>query len=211
MEDAQQLKTLITDRKLVSDPMVLDRILAYYELLLAENRVQNLTRLISPKDFIEGHLLDVLTLIDSGFLQYPALDLGSGPGVPGLLASLFSSNPWVLVESEKSKATFLENAAQKLVPTHTQVYYGRVEEYLKVKKVQSIVCRAVGTVEKIYGWLRPCSTWNNLILFKGPGWEKEWGERVKSSKVNELKVVQEKKYSVGDEKKERILIKLVRA
>ena len=44
----------------------------------------------------------------SGFLDYPALDLGSGAGIPGLVAALFESNPWVLVESEKKKAEWLK-------------------------------------------------------------------------------------------------------
>ena len=37
---------------------------------LAENEIQNLTRLISPQDFIEGHVLDVKELLRSGLFHF---------------------------------------------------------------------------------------------------------------------------------------------
>lgn len=211
MQDVQQLESLLKTQNLISNA-VLGGVLKFYELLLEENKVQNLTRLTSPEDFIEGHLLDVLELLKSDFLQYPAMDLGSGPGVPGLLASLIEAEakPWVLCESEKSKALFLARVSSSLSLNHVQVHSGRAEDFLKTNKVGSVVCRAVGNVQKIYSWLRPCSTWNNLILFKGPSWEEEWKDAPRSAKLGDLKVKNTKKYFVGAQKKERVLLEVVR-
>src|SRR5579884_2712123 len=75
-------------------------VVRFYRLVLAENEKQNLTRLTSPKEFIEGHVLDVRALLKSGLLSFPAMDLGSGGGVPGLLAAATSDDQWVLAESE---------------------------------------------------------------------------------------------------------------
>jgi 16S rRNA (guanine527-N7)-methyltransferase len=211
MQDVQQLESLLKSQKLLDDA-VLSSVLKFYELLVEENKVQNLTRLISPEDFIQGHLIDVLELLKADVLQFPAFDLGSGAGVPGLLAAIIenSSKPWVLCDSEKSKALFLARVASSLSLNHVEVHAGRAEDYLKTKKAGSVVCRAVGNVQKIYSWLRPCSTWNNLILFKGPNWEEEWKDAPRSAKLMELKVKNTKKYFVGAEKKERVLLEVVR-
>src|SRR6266403_1947508 len=77
-----------------------EQVVRFYRLVMAENEVQNLTRQSSPKDFIQGHVLDVRELFRSGLLSFPAMDLGSGGGVPGLLAAVTNENPWVLAESE---------------------------------------------------------------------------------------------------------------
>src|SRR5689334_13119039 len=84
-----------------------DQLVQFYRLVCEENSHQNLTRLISPEDFLRGHVLDVVELLKLNFLQYPALDLGSGLGVPGLLAALLYPEKWVLIESEGRKAEFL--------------------------------------------------------------------------------------------------------
>ncbi len=39
------------------------KVVRFYELICAENEVQNLTRLISPQEFIDGHVLDVKELL----------------------------------------------------------------------------------------------------------------------------------------------------
>src|SRR4051812_38554125 len=83
------------------------RVLAFYERVLAENEIQNLTRLTCPRDFFEGHVLDVKELLQSDLVSFPAMDLGSGAGVPGLLAGLIRGDSWVLAESEGKKAEFL--------------------------------------------------------------------------------------------------------
>ncbi len=189
---------------------VLARVLRFYDLLVAENAVQNLTRLISPQDFAEGHLVDVLELRKSEFLRFPAMDLGSGGGVPGLLAACFSAEPWLLVDSEKKKADFLSRAAAELGLSHVRAFGERAEDVLKRERVQAVVARAVGTLTKIYTWIRPCSTWNNLVLLKGPAWEEEWTEFSRGKWKSELKILRQAEYVVGAEEKRRRLVLLQR-
>jgi 16S rRNA (guanine527-N7)-methyltransferase len=152
-----------------------ERILNYYEFLCSENAVQNLTRLEGPEDFFYFNLVDTVSLLNSGLVEYPAMDLGSGGGAPGLIASIIDSESrWILAESESGKAAFLMSAITLLgLGDRVEVFRGRGEDFLRSKKVNSVVCRAVGTVEKILGWIGPCSTWNNLILMKGPKWSEE--------------------------------------
>src|SRR6185503_4021772 len=158
----------------------LDRVVRFHGLLAQENELQNLTRLISPPDFVEGHLLDVKELLGSGLLEYPAADLGSGGGVPGLLAAAIEPQPWVLIESEQRKAQFLQKSSQALRLNYVRVVADRGEKVLGSITLGSVVARAVGTVDKIYGWIKKSSTWNSLVLLKGPGWDAEWAAFQKS-------------------------------
>jgi 16S rRNA (guanine527-N7)-methyltransferase len=207
----ESLENLIADGGLALSADVVNQILSFYGLLVEENQSQNLTRLISPSEFYFGHLIDVIELIKSGLVDYPAIDLGSGGGIPGLLMSLIRPEKWILVESEKRKAEYLGRAVSNLgVASRVVVAPQRVEDYLKSGSAASVVARAVGSVSRIYPWLKKCSTWNNLVLLKGPGWPDEWKEFQEGRYKNELKVDSTHAYFVGPEKKHRIIVRLSR-
>lgn len=186
-------------------------LLSFYKCVVEENEHQNLTRLIEPEAFWEGHVEDVRAVLAADILDYPAMDLGSGVGVPGLLAAALSEGRWILAESETRKAEFLRSTAEKLgLSSRVEVFAGRAEVFLQSRGVFSVTARAVGPVERIYGWIRSCSTWNNLVLFKGPAWEKEWAEFQIGRYRGELRIARAVSYEVGPEKKQRSLIRLER-
>jgi 16S rRNA (guanine527-N7)-methyltransferase len=185
------------------------RIQAYYERLVTENEIQNLTRLSSPEDFIEGHLIDVRELLKTGFLEYPAADLGSGAGVPGLLAAAIEPARWLLIESERQKARFLQETATALGLSTVQVFAERGESVLKQHSAKSVVARAVGPVDRIFGWLKS-STWNKLILLKGPKWEEEWSSFQRTGVGKKLRLTGSHAYEVGKENKRRLIVCLER-
>jgi 16S rRNA G527 N7-methylase RsmG len=228
MNDLQkELKVFLTQSipphlPTLSDSQV-EQVLAFYDFMLRENALQNLTRLSSPSDFFNGHVLDVLELLS--FIQgddfYPAVDLGSGAGVPGLLAAIIQSEneaeenektlKWVLVDSEISKAEYLMRGVELFGLQGTvHVYAGRGEEYLKHNTVSSIVARAVGKIVRIYSWFEQCSTWNKIVLFKGPGWDEEWSHFLLSRHRKRLTLESEVQYTVGPEQKKRRIVKLDR-
>lgn len=185
-------------------------ILRYYQLVIEENARQNLTRLTSPDDFFDGHLVDVRFLVESQLINFPVMDLGTGLGVPGLVAGIVENKPWILVESEFRKAEFLKSAVATLGQTNFEVVHGRAEAYLKRKAADTIVARAVASVEKIYGWIGECSTWNKLVLLKGPRWDEEWNAFQVSRYRNKLMIGRKQDYLVGKDKKQRCLVELLR-
>ncbi len=196
-------------------PDQVDAAIGYREAVLAENERQNLTRLLSPADFFRGHVLDVLALRDFrvrlGDSQRAAMDLGTGAGVPGLLsAALFRDESWVLVDSELRKTEFLRATAAHLgVDRRVSVVHSRVERVSAQIVPSTIVSRAVGKVEKLMGWLDPCSTWNSLILMKGPRWSEEWSQFGQSRWRERLRLGAESSYSV-DGSVQRMIIQLLR-
>lgn len=189
-----------------------EKIQAFYQLVLEENEIQNLTRLTTPEDFYWSNCVDVYYLHKFGNLQYPSLDLGSGAGVPGLLSGLLTGKPWILTDSEGHKAEYLQRAVNTLgLNSQIQVFSGRAEAFLKKNHAETIVARAVGSVEKMYSWIRKCSTWNNLVLLKGPGWEEEWKRFQAGPFKDELSVSSENTYFVGEERKTRKIVCLKRS
>lgn len=204
-----ELKNLLEGHHLASETA--QKLLHFHQIVLQENEIQNLTRLTSAEEFFFGHLTDGFELHKANLVDYPAADLGSGVGVPGIPMAILGTGPWVLVESEKKKAEYLSRAVSSLsLSTHVDVAPVRIEEFLRKDTVKSIVARAVGPVDRIYGWIRGCSTWNNLVLLKGPGWEEEWAKFQQTKFKKELKIHSEYSYQVGPEAKQRKIVKLIR-
>lgn len=202
-------KFLVNDGRISAQAV--ERLSAFRELVLRANEVQNLTRLTTAQDFYEGHILDCIELVESGFLRGSNLDLGAGAGVPGIPSAMLSGENWVLAESESHKSDYLKQAVQALhFSDQVKVYHGRAEGYLSLNSVDTVVARAVGPVGRIFSWVRQCSTWNNLILLKGPGWESEWTIFKKSSAGKKLKHVASHAYNIGAERKKRVIVLLSR-
>lgn len=210
LDAVQELKSILRLRYPEWDESSHGRVSHFYELLAKENELQNLTRLISPLDFVEGHLEDVVALLKSDLMGHPAMDLGSGGGVPGLLAACLDRRQWLLVDSEARKAEFLARASSEIGLKHVQVIAGRGEDVLLRNSVDSIVARAVGPVERIFAWVAKCSTWNNLVLLKGPGWEDEWRAFSTGRYRGKLQIERDFEYEVGAERKQRRIIRLRR-
>jgi 16S rRNA (guanine527-N7)-methyltransferase len=182
MDDSRQLAELFERFNPEFKPYF-SRLLQFYELLVKENRVQNLTRLTSPMDAYYGHFLDCFELFKSELMgKGYTVDFGSGCGVPGIPMAILSGNNGALLESEVGKCQFLTEAISSLgLSGSVSVYHGRGEEFIRTRQVENVLVRAVASIERLFNIFHPCSTWNNLILFKGQKWQEEY-EAVKLNK-----------------------------
>jgi 16S rRNA (guanine527-N7)-methyltransferase len=210
MSVQQEFEALLAKHPAKWTEQARSRMSLFYKLVLEENEIQNLTRITAPKDFFEKNVLDVVALLDLNWVDYPALDLGSGMGVPGVIAAILSGETWILAESEKKKAEFLQKVVCELgLAGQVTVFSGRGEDFLKTQNVKTVVSRAVGPVSRIWGWLKKCSTWNKLVLFKGPGWDEEW-KTLPEAEKKKLRLARIQKYQAGADQPERKLVCLER-
>jgi len=129
------LETLLTLARECRIPLSEEQAAACYEhisLMLAWNQRCNLTRITDPREIIEKHLLD--SLIPARWLPRagPALDIGTGPGFPGLpLAILHPDLEMLLLEAHRKKASFLKVLlAQQSLP-NVRVLEGRWEDLVR--------------------------------------------------------------------------------
>ncbi len=104
-----------------------ERLAAYAELLMRWNRAYNLTAARTEEELVDRHLID--SLVIRAYLQPgPLLDVGSGPGLPGLpLAIIEPERPIKLLDSSGKKARFLRQCCAELGLGQVAVQQGRME------------------------------------------------------------------------------------
>jgi len=154
--------------RLDADPDQRDRLIRFITLLNRWNQAYNLTAVRDPLAMVPRHLLDSLALMP--YLQgAPLLDLGTGPGLPGLpLAILNPGARFVLLDSNGKKIRFIRQAILELGLSQVEVIQARMESYRPAEKFVTIVSRAVAELEVLRqaAWplLAPRGT---LLIMKG--------------------------------------------
>ncbi|MHC4236916.1 MAG: 16S rRNA (guanine(527)-N(7))-methyltransferase RsmG [Planctomycetota bacterium] len=113
-----------------------DKLNRFAELLIAENKKYNLTRIDSPKQIEVRHFLDslaALAILDKQTKEtakpLKLLDIGSGAGFPGLVLAIVRP-AWQIVslEATTKKANFQKKVCDALDLKNTTVLNGRAED-----------------------------------------------------------------------------------
>jgi 16S rRNA (guanine527-N7)-methyltransferase len=107
----------------------LERLDRFVALLREENDRQNLVSRSSLDQIWARHIFDSAQLVRFAHADARTwLDLGSGPGFPGLIVALLRPHPVTLVESRKLRSDFLNRAAALLgIEARTTVRCARLE------------------------------------------------------------------------------------
>lgn len=106
----------------------------YYNLLIAENKKQNLTTITKKEEVYLKHFYDSLTIVKIVDLTKPLtlLDIGTGAGFPGLVLKIVFPNLHVtLIDSKEKKINFLNNVIKTLNLTDIKAISTRIESYQK--------------------------------------------------------------------------------
>jgi 16S rRNA (guanine527-N7)-methyltransferase len=149
----------------LTDETGMARIEAFAVLVLAENQRQNLIAKATEPHIWQRHIADSAQLIENVSRETlgpnavgPWLDLGSGPGFPGLvIAALCPNMPVVLVESRARRAAFLESAIAALGLTKCRVEGQRLE-CVTPFSARAISARAFAPLPKLLSLSAPFST-----------------------------------------------------
>lgn len=141
------------------------RLERYAEMLLAENAQQNLISKASEAALWQRHIADSAQLLDfvpretlGSTAGGPWLDLGSGPGLPGLvIAALCPNMPVVLVESRARRVAFLRAVIADLGLPKCEVRGERLERIAPFP-CRAISARAFAPLETLLSLSAPFST-----------------------------------------------------
>jgi 16S rRNA (guanine527-N7)-methyltransferase len=115
----------------------------YLELIAKWNRVHNLTAVRETEPMVELHLLDSLSLLPHIAQAKSLLDVGSGPGLPGIpLAIARSELAVTLLDSSHKKCAFLRQARTELGLANVEVVCERVENWAPQRRFDAVVSRA---------------------------------------------------------------------
>ncbi|MGH8728795.1 MAG: 16S rRNA (guanine(527)-N(7))-methyltransferase RsmG [Burkholderiales bacterium] len=142
------------------------RLLIYLKLLHKWNQTYNLTAVREIEKMISHHLLDCLAVLPH-LDASQVLDVGSGPGLPGVPLAI-ARPKWrvTLLDSNHKKASFLRQVVMELMLTNVTVHCGRVEE-LK-ENFDLVISRAfadLGEYLRLAGKL--CSPSGTIAAMKG--------------------------------------------
>jgi len=124
-----------------------------FAALLAEldkwNSRVNLTAIREPREMVSTHLLD--SLVARPLLQGDTvLDVGTGPGFPGLpLAIAEPARQFTLLDSNNKKIMFVQHAAGLLGLDNVIAVKGRGEDYAPGRRFDTVIARALAALPRL--------------------------------------------------------------
>lgn len=157
---------------LVLPTEAVSRLLDYQALLERWNGAYNLTAVRDPAEMITRHLLDSLAILP--YVQGQTLaDLGTGPGLPGIVLAIAApGREMLLVDSNGKKVRFLREAIRALKLDGVRAEQSRVERV--EGRFDCITSRAFASLAEMLGWgghlLAPGGIWL-AMKGKSPGEE----------------------------------------
>jgi len=124
-----------------------------FETLLDElekwNRRVNLTAIRDPAEMVIGHLID--SLVARPLLGGDTvLDVGTGPGFPGLpLAIAEPDRQFTLLDSNNKKIMFVQHVAGLLGLDNVTAVKGRGEDYAPGHRFDTVIARALAALPRL--------------------------------------------------------------
>ena len=137
------------------------RLLDYLALLERWNGAYNLTAVRDPAEMVTRHLLDSLAILP--FVHGHSLaDLGTGPGLPGIVLAIAAPGREILlVDSNGKKVRFLREAIRSLKLEGVRAEQARVEDV--AGQFDCITARAFASLADMLAWgghlLAPGGIW----------------------------------------------------
>lgn len=123
------LKTGLKKLNLELSDDKIELLLAYHGLLVKWNKAYNLTAVRDPEEMIRRHLLDSLSIIPH-ITGDVIMDVGTGPGLPGIPMSIcYPEKQFVLLDSNGKKTRFLTQAKIELKLENMTPVQARIESY----------------------------------------------------------------------------------
>jgi len=122
------------------------RLLHYLELLHRWNRAYNLTAVRDPQQMVPRHLLDSLAIAPH-LVGQRLIDVGTGPGLPGVpLSILFPEREFHLLDSNGKKTRFLFQVKTALGLDNMNVHRARVESFRYEPAFDAVLSRAFASL-----------------------------------------------------------------
>ncbi len=158
-----------------------DLLWAYHRLLRSANAELNLTRIHNFENMVLKHYVDSLLVLKFSELPSPLIDMGSGPGLPGIPLKIARPDvEMVLAEPRGARADFLNEVCQRLGLKGVEVYAGKIGSKVH-RSAAGVITRAVATIpetlDRVVNCIRPGG---RMLFMKGPDCDAEIRESATS-------------------------------
>ncbi|HEX7559728.1 MAG TPA: 16S rRNA (guanine(527)-N(7))-methyltransferase RsmG [Usitatibacter sp.] len=119
------------------------RLEQHLQLIAKWNRVHTLTAVRETEQMVILHLLDSLSVLPHLEGARTVLDVGTGPGLPGIpIAIALPDSRVTLLDSSHKKCAFLQQAKTELGLANVEIVCDRVENWKPREKFEAVVSRA---------------------------------------------------------------------
>lgn len=146
----------------------------FYTVLMKNQEHQNFTRLLKLKDIAIKHFIDSMIVSELVEIKFPMLDVGTGPGFPGIpLKIRYKDEKIILAEGVQKRVEFLKSVREELKLTNLDIIGRNINEHF-VYPVQSVITRAVEDIPNTLKNVLSCLQEGGYVYFmKGPGVDPE--------------------------------------
>jgi 16S rRNA (guanine(527)-N(7))-methyltransferase RsmG len=183
-----------------------DALWEYHQMLREANTRLNLTRIHQFDNMVLKHYVDSLFVLRFEELPSPLVDMGSGPGLPGVpLAIARPGVRMILAEPRGARADFLREVVERLGLSQVEVYANKVNARFP-HQVQGVITRAVAsipeTLDRVAHTILPGG---KMLFMKGPDCDLEIAEALLTH--SELfKLTADHRYTLPDSTHDRRLV-----
>ena len=207
-------KTSITDvfykyKELLSEELI-HKFYKYMNLLIEWNEKINLTTIIEPKEIIEKHFLDSITVLPYIKQNDSIIDVGTGAGFPGIPIKIMKNDITVtLLDSLQKRVNFLNEVINQLKLANIESIHSRAEDYASKKreKYDVAVSRAVANMSTLSEYLLPFVKNGGCAIFmKGPNIQEELEESKKAIKLLGGKIEKIDNFALSNGNERNIII-----
>ena len=125
----------------------------YLELFIKWNKAYNLSAIRDPEQMIPLHLFDSLMVHNYIQAVDNIIDVGTGPGLPGIVLAIMNpEKAFTLLDSNGKKTRFLFQAKLALELNNVTIINERVEAYQPDQGFDMIVSRAFASIKDMTYW-----------------------------------------------------------
>ena len=206
LKKQDQLKLGLELLHLSCNEKQINQLLNYLDLLERWNKAYNLTAIRDPFDMINLHLLDSLAI--SVELQGDRfIDVGTGPGLPGIPLAIMNQNKnFTLLDSNGKKTRFLFQTKLELGLDNISEVNQRVQDFHPKQTYDCVLSRAFSSLGDMVENCQHLLNQNGYFLaMKGKLPQAELSELPKNYKVEKLNSI-----NVPGVEGQRHLIKIVK-
>ncbi|HJL57972.1 MAG: 16S rRNA (guanine(527)-N(7))-methyltransferase RsmG [Pelagibacteraceae bacterium] len=139
-------------------------LIKFLKELVIHNKLTNLVGKSTLENPWRSHILDCIQI--SSFIKNrnsTILDMGTGPGLPGLVLAIIGYKNVNLVDSNRKKINFVKHIATKL-NIGVKIYLSRIEK-LNDSKFDFLISRALANLNKLFIYSHKLIDKDTVLIF----------------------------------------------